>query len=215
LCVGKFKEVKLRPATVKSNLWVFVNCLIENPSFDSQTKDTLTTKSSKFGSKCELDQSMLALIGKQGLLEMTQNLMRDKNKNEMKRMGGSKVTKLSGIKKLDDAYYAGGAQSSKCSIILTEGDSAKTMAISGLAVVNKHYYGAFPLKGKVLNVRDAKIDKINANQEISNILKIVGLKPGEKYTDVSKLRYGTILIMTDQDYDGSHIKGLIINFIEK
>merc|ERR1712000_210669 len=93
LCVGKFKEVKLRPATVKSNLWVFVNCLIENPSFDSQTKDTLTTKSSKWGSTCELDQNMLVSIGKQGLIEMTRDLMNVKNKNELKRMGGTKVTK--------------------------------------------------------------------------------------------------------------------------
>merc|ERR1712000_97698 len=104
LCVGKNKDIKLRPATVKSNLWIFVNCLIENPSFDSQTKDTLTTKHSKWGSNCDLDNNTLTSLGKQGLLEMTENLMHAKNKNEMKRMGGTKTTKVIGIKKLDDAH---------------------------------------------------------------------------------------------------------------
>lgn len=70
------------------------------------------------------------------------------------------------------------------------------------------------MRGKVLNVRDATNEKIKNNIEISNLMKIVGLIPG-KTQAISELRYGSIMIMTDQDYDGSHIKGLIINFIQK
>ena len=128
-------------------------------------------------------------------------------------MGGSKKSKLSGIPKLDDANNAGGRKSKNCTLILTEGDSAKTLAIAGLSVIGRDNYGVFPLKGKLLNVRDASPQQILKNAEIQNIMKIMGLSIGKKYTDTSKLRYGHIMIMTDQDHDGSHIKGLLINFL--
>lgn len=60
-----------------------------------------------------------------------------------------------GIPKLDDANNAGGRGSDKCTLILTEGDSAKSLAISGLSVVGRDHYGVFPLRGKLLNVREA------------------------------------------------------------
>jgi DNA topoisomerase II len=64
-----------------------------------------------------------------------------------------------------------------------------------------------------MNVRDTKTSDILANAELQNLIKIMGLYIGKVYTDVNDLRYGSIMIMTDQDHDGSHIKGLIINFI--
>ena len=100
-----------------------------------------------------------------------------------------------------------------CTLILTEGDSAMSMAIAGLSVVGRDKYGVFPLKGKVLNVRDATVTQITKNAEITNIKKIIGLESGKKYKDIKQLRYGKIMIMTDQDHDGSHIKGLILNLI--
>ena len=85
------------------------------------------------------------------------------------------------------------------------------MAIAGLSVVGRDQYGVFPLKGKVLNVRDANPKQIIGNSEITNIKKILGLESTKKYKDVKTLRYGKVMIMTDQDHDGSHIKGLILN----
>ena len=96
-------------------------------------------------------------------------------------------------------------------MILTEGDSAKTLAMAGIEVVGRDTYGCFPLRGKMLNVRDCRTNKILKNQEVQYLMKILGIRIGEKYSDVKNLRYGSILIMTDQDVDGSHIKGLIIN----
>ena len=119
--------------------------------------------------------------------------------------------RLRDIPKLDDANWAGTRKSDKCILILTEGDSAKSMAISGLSVVGRDIYGAFPLKGKVMNVRDASVDQIMKNSEITNLKKILGLVNGKVYTDTKSLRYGKIMIMTDQDHDGSHIKGLVMN----
>ena len=87
--------------------------------------------------------------------------------------------------------------------------------MSGLSIVGRDYYGVFPLKGKPLNVREAKYSQVANNTEIQNIVKIMGLKRDIEYTEetVKKLRYGAIMIMADQDHDGSHIKGLLINFL--
>ena len=119
------------------------------------------------------------------------------------------------IPKLDDAHYAGTKRSSQCTLILTEGDSAKALAIAGLSVIGREYFGVFPLKGKIMNVRDVKATQINSNTEISNLVTILGLKYNESYDNMNEnhwpLRYGKVMIMTDQDHDGSHIKGLLIN----
>jgi DNA topoisomerase II len=91
----------------------------------------------------------------------------------------------------------------KCTLILTEGDSAKALAISGLSVVGRDLYGVFPLRGKLLNVRDANAKQLRENEEINAIKKILGLQHGVVYDDVKKLRYGHLMIMTDQVCSGS------------
>ena len=115
------------------------------------------------------------------------------------------------VPKLDDANWAGTRKSEQCTLILTEGNSAKSMAIAGLSEIGRDKYGVFPLRGKVLNVRDANPKQINENKEIINIKKILGLESNKKYKDTRSLRYGKIMIMTDQDHDGFHIKGLLLN----
>ena len=85
--------------------------------------------------------------------------------------------------------------------------------MSGLAVLGRDFYGVFPLKGKLLNVREANSKTLLANDEIQNLIKIIGLQIGKNYEDLKSLRYGAIMIMSDQDTDGSHIKGLVVNFI--
>ena len=101
----------------------------------------------------------------------------------------------------------------KCTLIVTEGDSAKTLAVAGLSVVGRDHYGVFPLRGKCKNVRDVSVAQLSSNQEFNDLKKILGLQQGKDYKDVSELRYGRLMIMTDADNDGSHIKGLILNMI--
>jgi DNA topoisomerase-2 len=113
------------------------------------------------------------------------------------KVGGKKKSRMSGISKLDDANMAGGKNSSDCTLILTEGDSAKALAVSGLGVVGRDKYGVFPLKGKPLNVRDAGHKKLLGNEEITSIMRILGLNVG-KTPSVKDLRYGHLMIMTDQ-----------------
>lgn len=212
-----FKDLSVKPFMVMRSMFIFVNALITNPSFDSQTKETLTTRSKDFGParfKPVISEKLVKRIAKNsGIIDEVAFFARAKSQRALERKsGGSKKTKLKGIPKLDDANWAGGRRSQECTLILTEGDSAKSLAISGLSVIGRNKYGVFPLKGKLLNVRDASNSSVIGNAEVQNIMKIMGLKIGTVYTDTTPLRYGRVMIMTDQDHDGSHIKGLVINF---
>uniref|UniRef100_A0ACD5TW45 Uncharacterized protein n=1 Tax=Avena sativa TaxID=4498 RepID=A0ACD5TW45_AVESA len=209
----KNKHANMKLHTVKGYLWIFVNALIDNPAFDSQTKETLTTRQGSFGSKCDLSQDFLKKVEKSGIVESLLSWAEFKLTKELKKTDGTKRTSLLGIPKLEDANDAGGKDSDKCTLILTEGDSAKALAMAGTGVVGKNYYGVFPLRGKLLNVREASHKQIMENAEIQNIKKILGLQQEKHYDSTKGLRYGHLMIMTDQDHDGSHIKGLLINFI--
>jgi DNA topoisomerase-2 len=216
----KRKKIDLKPSHIKDNLFVFVRAIIENPSFDSQIKEYLTTPSTKFGSKCEVSEKFIEKLMKTDLIERATKLSDFKDNLGLQKVSGKKTTNLRGVEKLDDANMAGSAESLKCTLILTEGDSAKALAVAGLSVVGRDYFGVFPLRGKVLNVRDVNLKKVSDNAEISNLVKIMGLKYGnglgtgkakDKNETIKDLRYGRIMIFTDADVDGSHIKGLLIN----
>uniref|UniRef100_A0A1B6ECC9 DNA topoisomerase 2 n=1 Tax=Clastoptera arizonana TaxID=38151 RepID=A0A1B6ECC9_9HEMI len=209
--------MNIKPFQIKNHMWVFVNCLIVNPTFDSQTKENMTLQAKSFGSKCNLSEKFVAGVTKSGIIESVLIWAKSRADAQLqKACSGKKQNKIKGIPKLEDANDAGSKNSISCTLILTEGDSAKSLAVSGLGVVGRDKYGVFPLKGKLLNVREASHKQIMENAEISNIIKILGLQYKKKYEtieDLKALRYGRLMIMTDQDQDGSHIKGLIINFI--
>ncbi|CUG01655.1 DNA topoisomerase 2, putative [Bodo saltans] len=210
----KKSKVEAKPHMIKPHLFVFINCLIENPGFDSQTKETLNTTKPKFGSNCDLPNSMIDYILKSGIVERTVEMANSKLQKEMaSKLKNSDRRQVLGIPKLDDANEAGGKHSARCTLILTEGDSAKALCTAGLAVKDRDFFGVFPLRGKPLNVRDASLKKVMACEEIQCVMKIMGLDMRQSYTSPDNLRYGHLMIMSDQDHDGSHIKGLLINFI--
>ena len=209
----KNKGEEVKGHFIKNHLAVYVNCLIENPAFDSQTKESLTTRASAFGSDVTLSDKFFKALEKSPIIDKVLSWAKYKQNEQLKKKGGGKKAKLTGITKLDDANFAGTAKAADCTLILTEGDSAKSLAVSGLSIVGRDYYGVFPLKGKLLNVREAMHAQIMKNEEIQNICRIMGLRYGVEYTDTKELRYGHLMIMADQDHDGSHIKGLLINFI--
>ncbi|KAF7085409.1 hypothetical protein CFC21_088844 [Triticum aestivum] len=211
----KNKQANMKLHIVKGYLWVFVNALIDNPAFDSQTKETLTTRQGSFGSTCELPEDFLKKVSSSGVVDSLLSWAEFKLSKELKKTDGTKKTSIVGIPKLEDANDAGGKNSDQCTLILTEGDSAKALAMAGIGVVGRDHYGVFPLRGKLLNVREASHKQLMENAEIQNIKKILGLQHEKKYDSTKGLRYGHLMIMTDQDHDGSHIKGLLINFIHK
>ncbi|XP_070707709.1 DNA topoisomerase 2-alpha [Pempheris klunzingeri] len=209
--------VTVKPFQVKNHICLFVNCLVENPTFDSQTKENMTLQQKSFGSTCPLSDKFIKQATACGIVESIMNWVKFKAQSQLnKKCSAVKHTKIKGVPKLDDANDAGGKNSIGCTLILTEGDSAKTLAVSGLGVVGRDRYGVFPLRGKMLNVREASLKQIMENAEINSIIKILGLQYKKNYSDpesLKTLRYGKLMIMTDQDQDGSHIKGLLINFI--
>ncbi len=212
----KDKDIKVTPVLLKENLIFFINSVIINPAFSSQTKDTLTSKIDKFGSKYEPTPAFMKKLAKCGIVEQVIELAKFKENAGLKKTDGKKQVKIAGIPKLEDANKAGTKESGKCTLILTEGDSAKATAMAGLGVVGRDYWGVFPLKGKLLNVREAGAAQLLANEEIKHLKMIMGLKQGEDYSSDEKfntLRYGHVLLLTDQDVDGSHIKGLFINMM--
>ena len=207
----KKKKITVKPMHIKDNLNVFIKSTISNPTFDSQTKDCLTTPYAKFGSKVDLDAKFIEKLYKSNIVQRVIDLNSLDEDKTSKKTDGKKKSTVRGINKLDDANWAGTSKSAKCILILTEGDSAKTMAVSGLSIVGRNEYGIFPLKGKILNCKDVSSKKISENEEINNLKKIMGLETGKVYNSVSDLRYGKIMLMTDSDVDGSHIKGLLFN----
>ena len=212
--IKKRKKITVRTTAIKEQLMIFVNCVIENPSFDSQTKDYMSTPIRKFGSKCEIGDKFIEKLAKMGVMDAAISLNEIKDVSAGKKNNGRKCKSIRGVPKLIDANKAGGRESMECTLILSEGDSAKSGIVSGLTKQDRDWFGVFPLKGKLMNVKDMALKRINDNAEITNIKKILGLEAGKSYTkeEMKKsLRYGKLLIMTDQDLDGSHIKGLCIN----
>lgn len=203
----------LKPAQIRNHIFIFVNALIVNPAFNSQTKEQLTTKPSQFGSKCQLDDEFFKKVLKTDVMTNILHFAEKKADQILKKSDGNRRSRMNNPK-LTDANKAGTKDGYKCTLILTEGESAKGLAIAGRAIVGPDHFGVFPLRGKLLNVRDASIDQISKNQEIQNIKTFLGLQHKKEYTDTKSLRYGHLMIMTDQDHDGSHIKGLLINFLQ-
>jgi DNA topoisomerase II len=209
--VAKTKKVDIKPGQLKNSVVLFINSTIVNPSFDSQSKEFLTTPASEFGSKPEYSGKLSQSLIKLGLLDEAKHILEAKTLRDAKKTDGKKRTTIRGMAKLEDALWAGTSKSKDCTLILTEGDSAATSAISGLKEVGRERWGVFPLRGKLLNVRDITVQRFNANEELTSIKKILGLEQGKQYKDLSELRYGRVMVMADQDHDGSHIKGLLMN----
>ena len=198
----------LKPAQIKASLFVFVRAVIVNPTFASQTKAECT---SKITETIDLKPKFIKDVLATGVLDDLVSKGLSLVDKELKKTDGSKKSRITGIPKLDDANWAGGARSTDCTLIITEGDSAKALAIAGLSVVGRNAFGVFPLRGKPRNVRDASVKQVTDNEEFSSLKKILGLQHGKVYNSLRDLRYGRLMIMTDADLDGSHIKGLVLN----
>jgi len=213
--IEKKKKIKVNSTSIKEQLILFLRCDIENPAFDSQTKDFMNTPSAKFGSSCVVSDSFIEKVAKMGVMDVAMSLTEAKENKQAKKTDGSKTKTIRGIANFIDANFSGTVQSKDCILILCEGLSAMSGIVSGLSSNDRNTIGIYPLKGKLLNVRGTAVKKIAENKEITDIKKILGLETGKQYNTIAdvnqNLRYGKIMYMTDQDLDGSHIKGLCIN----
>lgn len=217
--IEKKKKIKVTNSSIKEQLFLVLRCDIAQPTFDSQAKECLNTTVAKFGSVCTVSDKFIEKLAKMGVLDRACAITDLKEaKTAAKKTDGAKTRTVRGIEKLDDANWAGTEKSKDCVLILCEGDSAKAGVISGLKPADRDTVGVYPLKGKLLNVRDETRTKVADNKEITDIKKILGLETGRVYKDMAdvnkSLRYGRVCFIADQDVDGSHIKGLCANLFD-
>ena len=200
---------------IKEKMLLCVNATVINPTFSSQAKTKLTTPSRQFKRSVVLTDAFIRKFANSDIIDAATRLTQ-LHTEKASAAKDAKVNRKSvrGIAKLDDANWAGGKRSDECTLLLAEGDSAKSLLVSGIGVVGRDRFGVFPLKGKLLNTRIASLQDIASNVEISNIKQIMGLEVGKKYNSTKQLRYGKICIAADADVDGIHIKGLVLNFIQ-
>lgn len=204
------KRMGLKKRDIIKQIRVVMKCYLANPTFNSQMKERMTLPIKKFDTQFKMTGPLKKQLLSGPLIQRLQEIRDEKDGRKLKKNDGKKVKNLS-ILKLTDAKKAGTNRSDQCTLILTEGDSALALALAGLSVVKNDLFGAYPLKGKILNGEKANKKQWSDNTVIQNVIKILGLKHGVKYTSTKDLRYGHILIMSDQDVDGFHIRGLVMS----
>jgi len=212
--IKKKHKIDVKPNNIKQQLFVFINCQINAPTFTSQTKEYMSTDVKDFGTEFEVTDKFINKIIKsdvvQRVLDWAEAQQRQKELAELRKMNKQTQNNnfLKKIVKFDDATSK---KRDECVLVLTEGDSASKTILSAR---DPKLIGVYPLKGKPLNVRDIKVSRLTSNDEFANIMAITGLKLGH---DVKKedLRFDRIVLATDFDPDGSHIAGLVVNMFQQ
>ena len=209
------KKKTLKPQFIKDNLFIGIKCLLNNPTYDSQTKDLMNLPQSKFGSKCEISDKFLAKLYKDsGIIDKALVLSDAQLDKQIAKTDGKKLNKVI-IKGFMDAPWAGTKKSNQCYLYICEGLSAQTLFTSGKTQLkDPEAYGCAAIRGKLMNCKSVSVSKLAQNEEISNLKKILGLESNKTYTDTSSLRYNGIICLVDADLDGTHIKGLITNMFQ-
>ena len=213
---NKPKKPQINITDIKKFFRIFVNVSVVNPEFSSQSKTCLVSPEVP----SDIPVKNINAIMKWNFVEQIEDIIRGKEflalkKTEKKTRGFKK------IEGLDHANNAGSKLSKDCVLILTEGLSAKTYAVTGIqegwnGFKGRDFFGVFGLRGKVLNTRNAIISTIAKNKEITDVIQALGVRYGVDYKDdknFETLNYGKLMILADADDDGIHIKGLILNFI--
>ncbi len=219
--LAKLKKYEITNKDLKKYFTIILKVFVSNPVFSSQSKTKLVSCKNDLGKLIEVDDKMIQKIMKWEFLAQIKQEFEFKQELSLK-----KTEKKRGFKKIDGydkANLSSTKRSTECSLILCEGLSAKTFATKGISKglgtkKGRDYFGIYPLRGKVLNVRNSTSASISANREITDIIHCLNLKFGMDYTNPKNfetLSYGKIIILTDADVDGMHICGLLLNVFHK
>jgi DNA topoisomerase-2 len=207
----KKHKTDVKPSEIKNHITLFVNSVIINPSFSSQTKEKLITEPKDFGSTWSPSDKMIKWILKSEIVHSILDWINQKKLADESKLARDLNKNLSKIKKVEKLIDAKSVKREACSLGIFEGDSASS---AFRKYRNPDTMGAFALKGKFSNVSEITHHKLTTNDEIVNLMAAIGLKLGQK-AELKKLRYGKILFYCDADVDGNSIVGLLINFFNK
>jgi DNA topoisomerase-2 len=207
--IKKKYRVDVKPTDLKQHIFLFIDCTVINPAFSSQTKEKLITEPKDFGSIHELSEKILKQVFGSEIIQSVLDWIERKQAAEER----AKLRKLnnnldkSKVIKLIDAKKTGDRKG--CTLAIFEGDSASS---AFRRYRDPQTQGAFPLRGKFINVREIPDSKVVQNKEVQSLMAAIGLKIGHEPKD---LRYGKVLLYTDADVDGNSISALLINFFGK
>lgn len=197
---------------LKQHTSVLMVCKLPDPAFKSQVKSQLASPEPTFS----LPAALFAPLKKWELMDRLKNILEQKETTQLAKTDGKKRRHIS-VPGYTTCNWAGGPKSSQCTLCLTEGNSAETYGVKGRARVEGGIdkLGLYRLRGKLLNVMNAKLADVANNREVQGLKEVLGLREGVDYADdenYKRLRYGKVRIMTDADNDGKHIACLVINY---
>lgn len=214
--IKKKHKVDIKPSELRQHMTLFIDAQMVNPRYSSQTKEDLITEPRDYKTSWEVPDKFINKIVKssiiQSILDWAQAKAMQEEMRELRKL--NKETDKADprrVEKFSDALEK--RDRHKCVLFLTEGDSAAKAVQAGRG--KNPYIASFPLRGKMLNVREKDIKRIMESEEIKKLMTIIGLKLGEKVTSIAQLRFGRIAFTTDADVDGSHISGLLLNLFDK
>lgn len=214
VCRPIVEKLKTSLREVKSVLRFLVVATVINPEFNGQEKNCLESPSVKYPPISPATVTRILKMANSNGETLSSVL---KSEQDKKILVKSRKRKPPTVEGYDKANYSGTSKSKDCILIVCEGLSAKTFAVAGIekGIYDKkgrNYFGIYPLRGKLLNTRNASATAIVKNAVIMNLINILGLDLS-KPSNFSKLAYGKLCMLTDADVDGIHIEGLVLNFL--
>lgn len=212
----KKHKVEVKPADIRGHMRVYISANINRPKFSSQTKENMISQPGTYKTTWAVPEAMIKKLVKSPIIQSVLDWVEAKanalEMAELRKLNKEAAkTNPKRVDKFDDAVEK--VKRHLCECYFTEGDSARNSIQSARG--KNQLIGSFSLRGKPMNVYDCEIKDVIANREFANILTITGLQLGEKVFSVTQLRFGKLVVLSDQDLDGFHVSSLVLSFFAK